>query len=40
MPSFATHHIFATTVQRVTGDSVSHIAASYPGGLPLGRAGP
>ena len=40
MPSFATHHIFATTVQRVTGDSVSHIAASYPAGYRWGAQGP
>ncbi len=30
MPSYVTYHIFAATVQRVTSDSVAHIASSYP----------
>ena len=40
MPSYATHHIFAATVQRVTGDSAAHIAASYPAGYRWGAQGP
>ncbi len=40
MPSYVTHHIFAQTVQRVTGDSVAHIAASYPAGYRWGAQGP
>lgn len=40
MPSYATHHIFAATVQRVTGDSTAHIAASYPAGYRWGAQGP
>ena len=40
MPSYATHHIFAATVQRVTGDSVARIAAAYPAGYRWGAQGP
>ena len=40
MPSYATHHIFAATVQRVTGDSAAHIAATYPAGYRWGAQGP
>lgn len=40
MPSFATHHIFATTVQRVTGDSVAHIADACPAAYRWGAQGP
>lgn len=40
MPFYATHHIFAATVQRVTNDSVAHIAASYPAGYRWGAQGP
>lgn len=40
MPSFATHHIFAVTVQRVTGDFTAHIAAAYPAGYRWGAQGP
>ena len=40
MPSYVTHHIFAQTVQRVTEDSVAHIAASYPAGYRWGAQGP
>ena len=40
MPSYATYHIFAATVQRVTGDSIAHIAASYPAGYRWGAQGP
>lgn len=40
MPSFATHHIFAATVQRVTGPSVSHIADTYPAAYRWGAQGP
>ena len=40
MPSYATHHIFAATVQRVTGDSAARIAALYPAGYRWGAQGP
>ena len=40
MPSFTTHHIFAATVQRVTGDSAARIAAAYPAGYRWGAQGP
>ena len=40
MPSYVTHHIFAVTVQRVTGDSVSHIAAACPAAYRWGAQGP
>lgn len=40
MPSFATHHIFAATVQRVTGDAAAHTAALYPAGYRWGAQGP
>ena len=40
MPSFTPHHIFAATVQRVTGDSAARIAAAYPAGYRWGAQGP
>ena len=40
MPSYATYHIFASTVQRVTGDSVARIADCYPAGYRWGAQGP
>ena len=40
MPSFATHHIFAATVQRVTGESAARIAAASPAGYRWGAQGP
>ena len=40
MPSFATHYIFAATVQRVTGDSAAHTAALYPAAYRWGAQGP
>lgn len=40
MPSFATHHIFAATVQRVTSDAVAHTAALYPAAYRWGAQGP
>lgn len=40
MPSFATHHIFAATVQRVTGDAAAHTAALYPAAYRWGAQGP
>ena len=39
MPYFATHHIFAATVQRVTGESAARIAAAYPAGYRWGAQG-
>ncbi len=39
MPFYATHHIFAATVQRVTNDSVAHISACYPAGYRWGAQG-
>lgn len=40
MPFYATHHIFAATVQRITNDSAAHIAESYPAGYRWGAQGP
>lgn len=40
MPSYATHHIFATTVQRVTGDPPARIAANAPIAYRWGAQGP
>lgn len=40
MPSFATHHIFAATVQRVTGDTVAHIAEMSSAAYRWGAQGP
>lgn len=40
MPSYVTYHIFAATVQRVTSDSVAHIASSYPAAYRWGSQGP
>ena len=40
MPSFATHHIFAATVQRVTGESAARIAAASPASYRWGTQGP
>ena len=39
MPSYVTYHIFAATVQRVTSDSVAHIASSYPAAYRWGSQG-
>lgn len=39
MPSFATHHIFAATVQQVTGDAVCHTASLYPAAYRWGAQG-
>ena len=40
MPYYVTHHIFATTVQRVTGDAAAHTAALYPAAYRWGAQGP
>ncbi|MDY3710963.1 MAG: hypothetical protein SO044_00910 [Agathobaculum sp.] len=40
MPAFATHHIFATTVQRVTCDAAAHLIELYPAGYRWGAQGP
>lgn len=40
MPSFVTHHIFAATVQRVTGEATARIAEQYPAGYRWGAMGP
>lgn len=40
MPNYVTHHIFATTVQRVTRDAIAHIAALYPAAYRWGAQGP
>ncbi len=40
MPSYVTYQIFAATVQRVTSDSVAHIASSYPAAYRWGSQGP
>ena len=39
MPSYATCHIFATTVQRVTSDAVAHIIDSAPSAYRWGAQG-
>ena len=39
MPYFATHHIFAATVRRVTGESAARIADAYPAGYRWGAQG-
>ena len=40
MPSYVTHHIFATTVQRVTDDTCAHIAEANPAAYRWGAQGP
>ncbi len=40
MPSYVTHHIFAATVQRVTGGHTAHVAALYPAAYRWGAQGP
>ncbi len=40
MPSYATYHIFAATVQRVTGDSITRITENYPAAYRWGAQGP
>ncbi len=40
MPSYATYHIFAATVQRVTGDSIARTAENYPAAYRWGAQGP
>lgn len=40
MPSFATHCIFAATVQRVACDAAAHIIELYPAGYRWGAQGP
>lgn len=40
MPYYVTHHIFAATVQRVTGDAAAHTAALYPAAYRWGAQGP
>lgn len=40
MPSYVTHHIFAITVQRVTGNSIMRTAALYPAAYRWGAQGP
>lgn len=40
MPSYVTHHIFAMTVQRVTGDSAMRTASLYPVSYRWGAQGP
>ena len=39
MPSYATCHIFAATVQRVTSDAVAHIIDSAPSAYRWGAQG-
>lgn len=40
VPAYATHHIFASIVQRVTGDTMVHIISLYPAGYRWGALGP
>ncbi len=40
MPAYATHHIFASIVQRVTGDAAAHTIDLYPSGYRWGALGP
>lgn len=40
MPAYVAHHIFATTVQRVTGESAARMAALYPAAYRWGAQGP
>lgn len=40
MPFFVTHHIFSSTVQRITEDDAAQIAAQYPAGYRWGSLGP
>ncbi len=40
MPAYATHNIFASVVQRVTGDAAAHTISLYPAGYCWGAMGP
>lgn len=40
MPFFVTHHIFSSTVQRITEDAAAQVIAQYPAGYRWGALGP